>query len=162
MDVALWPGTTSCPPVWVQHRTIGRGFDFQPLPHLYCSRSDWGLVTETLWVGICQYILLFLVSIQERLQYQLSNYLWYFPTYWKSVITNKCLIYRVLQTLLKEILVDREAGTEPQYEIEYGPFEMCKNFQVQKKSLIPENFQLENSLLKPEWRHYYKSHYIIW
>lgn len=83
---------------------------------------------------LCQYV--FLISANGKPWYQL----WYFPTYWKSIITNlTTLIYSVLQTLHKEILVDGEAGknsdlgTESQYEIEYGLFEMCRIFKVQKK-----------------------------
>lgn len=60
-------------------------------------------------------------------------------TYWKSIMTHlKSFIYGFYR-LCKEILVDGEArknsnfGTETQYEIEYGLFEMYKIFKVQRK-----------------------------
>lgn len=43
---------------------------------------------NTLEQVLCQYILLFLIRANGKPKYKLSNYLWYFPTYWKSIITD--------------------------------------------------------------------------
>ena len=100
---------------------------------------------NTLEQVLCQYILLFLISANGKPKYELNNYLWNFPTYWKSIITNpKSFTYGALHTLHKEILIDGEAGknsnlgTETQYEIKYGIIEMCKIFRVQKKVQFQE------------------------